>query len=73
MIRARILYFMQIGYYALEIEETLEQRLRHTAEYFYSVTGVETDPADIEVFRSFARAGCPAAKNILHRPHDGLD
>lgn len=52
---------MQIGYYALELEETLEQRLRHTTEYIFSVTGAEPNPADIEAFRSLARTGRRAA------------
>lgn len=56
-IRARVLYFMQIGYYALELNETLEQRLRNTAEYIYSFTGVQPAPEDIERFRNFARSG----------------
>lgn len=61
-IRARVLYFMQIGYYALELEETLEQRLRHTTEYIYSFTGVQPDTADIERFRTFARTQPPAER-----------
>ncbi len=60
-VRARVLYFMQIGYYALEIEETLEQRLRYTAEYVFGFTGVQPEAADVERFRAFARAQ-PAAR-----------
>lgn len=48
---------MQIGYYALELEESLGQRLRYTAKYVYSFTGVEPGPSDIEAFWSFARTG----------------
>ena len=39
LIRARILYFAQIGYYALEVTEPLEDRLNYTDTYFENFTG----------------------------------
>ncbi|ESY29613.1 TetR/AcrR family transcriptional regulator [Mesorhizobium sp. C386A] len=55
-IRARIVYFVQIGYYSLSLEETMDQRLQHTTEYIYSFTGVHPDPDDIVRFQTFARS-----------------
>ncbi len=44
-IRARVLYFMQIGYYALELGETTSTRMKYIADYLRSFTGQEP-PAD---------------------------
>jgi AcrR family transcriptional regulator len=44
LVRARIIYFGQIGYYALGIEETMAERVAHTAEYFKCYTGRVLDP-----------------------------
>jgi len=38
-IRARVLYFAQIGFYALEVDELLEVRLGYTKDYFECFTG----------------------------------
>jgi len=38
-IRARVLYFAQIGFYALEVNELLEVRLGYTKDYFECFTG----------------------------------
>jgi AcrR family transcriptional regulator len=56
-IRARVLYFMQIGYYALELHEPREQRLRYTAEYIRSFTGQEPGAGEVEAFRQMVRGG----------------
>jgi AcrR family transcriptional regulator len=56
-IRARVLYFMQIGYYALELNELREQRLRYTEEYLRSFTGQAPEPGEVEAFQRIARAG----------------
>ena len=63
-VRARITYFTQIGYYALELGETEEERLRHTATYVYTFTGVFPVPERMalyadEVLRA-ARAPTPS-------------
>lgn len=39
-IRARVLYFMQIGYYALNIQEPFETRLSYFEPYVISFTGI---------------------------------
>lgn len=48
--RARVLYFMQIGYYALDIKEDLEQRIAPTAEYLRAFTGREPGPGMVSHF-----------------------
>ncbi|HEC00461.1 MAG TPA: TetR/AcrR family transcriptional regulator [Sphingomonadales bacterium] len=40
-IRARIQYFHQVGYYAMEVHETLEQRLHYLPIYFKQLTGFD--------------------------------
>ena len=39
LIRARVLYYSQIGFYALDVTETLETRLSYTDTYFQCFTG----------------------------------
>ena len=43
-IRARILYFTQVGYYALDVHETLAKRTSYAAAYIKGFTGLELDP-----------------------------
>lgn len=38
-IRARVLYYHQVGYYALEVRESLQERLRYAALYARALTG----------------------------------
>ncbi|SDD42019.1 TetR/AcrR family transcriptional regulator [Ruegeria marina] len=54
-IRARVLYYQQIGYYALDLKETLEERLSRAALYLYAFTGVHPLPEEVEDFKVFAR------------------
>ena len=53
-IRARVLYYQQIGYYALELAETLEERLTRVAGYLYCFTGVHPSAEEVEEFTRFA-------------------
>ncbi len=53
-VRARILYFMQIGYYALEVREPMDQRLGYLEAYLRGFTGCEPTADEIARFRSFA-------------------
>ena len=39
IVRARILYFTQIGYYTLGVKETAETRARYSPQYVYCHTG----------------------------------
>lgn len=56
LVRARIMYFTQVGYYALELGESEEQRLRYTAEYVRGFTGRNPHPDQIAAYRSQIRA-----------------
>jgi len=53
LIRARVLYFSQIGFYALEVKEPLATRLSYTAAYFECFTGQQLNPLDAENFRNY--------------------
>ena len=47
---ARILYYMQIGYYAMELNEPLEERLGRVAGYVAGFTGLAATPAELDAF-----------------------
>ena len=53
LIRARVLYFSQIGFYALEVKETLATRLNYTEAYFECFTGQQLKASDAENFRNY--------------------
>jgi len=53
--RARILYFMQLGYNVAELNETLDDRLKLISEYVYGFTGVKASSDEIESFASYAK------------------
>ncbi len=55
-VRARVLYFMQIGYYALELREPLQTRMSYLAGYLRSFTGVQPEPSDLDGFVLFAES-----------------
>lgn len=50
-VRARILYFMQIGYFALELQESMSFRMNYVRDYVRGFCGVA--PSDAE-FAKFA-------------------
>lgn len=52
-IRARVLYYMQIGYYVLEVREPVDVKLGHLAAYLRSFTGQEPTYADVAHFADF--------------------
>lgn len=54
--RARIVYFMQIGYHALELRESIEERLGRAEEFLRAFTGVKPDKETLETFRDYAIA-----------------
>ncbi|MGH6884432.1 MAG: TetR/AcrR family transcriptional regulator [Hypericibacter sp.] len=56
-IRARVLYFTQVGYYALGVEESLRQRHSYLAPYLKSFTGQNPKPAHIAAFLKIAGRG----------------
>jgi AcrR family transcriptional regulator len=53
-VRARVLYYMQIGYYALDLREPIEARLNLTPHYLKAFTGVDPSKAEIDTFRAYA-------------------
>ncbi|MBV8106711.1 MAG: TetR/AcrR family transcriptional regulator [Hyphomicrobiales bacterium] len=54
LVRARVLYYMQIGYYALDIKEPMEARLKLTPHYLQTFTGVAPRDEDLASFRAYA-------------------
>ena len=50
LIRARVLYYAQIGFYALETSEPLETRLGYTEAYFECFTGHQLDAGKAKAF-----------------------
>jgi AcrR family transcriptional regulator len=50
-IRARVIYFTQIGYYALEVKEPLARRLSFLESYYLSFTGRSIDPKVAAAYR----------------------
>lgn len=55
-IRSRVLYYQQIGYYALELAETVEDRLTRVEGYLYCFTGVHPSAAEVDEFKRYARS-----------------
>jgi len=54
--RARVLYYMQIGYDLAQLNEPAEFRLSLVPHYLFVFTGVWPDPAEVEEFRAYSRA-----------------
>jgi AcrR family transcriptional regulator len=54
LVRARVLYYMQIGYYALDLKEPLETRLSLTPHYLRAFTGVAPAKPEVDAFRAYA-------------------
>jgi AcrR family transcriptional regulator len=57
LVRARVLYYMQIGYYMLEVDEAWDERLSHSAAYVQAFAGVTPTPAELEAFHQYVSAG----------------
>lgn len=52
--RARILYYMQLGYHALEVKEDMPTRMSRVAAYIEGFTGQPADPKALKDFAAFA-------------------
>lgn len=52
-IRARVLYFMQIGHYTLDVDEALDIRVSHVPAYLLAFSGQNAQPEDIAAFDEF--------------------
>ncbi|GAB5446828.1 TetR/AcrR family transcriptional regulator [Gymnodinialimonas sp.] len=51
--RARILYFMQLGYHALDLREDIDTRMSRVAAYIHGFTGEVAHPADVKEFIAY--------------------
>ena len=56
MTRARVLYFMQLGYNSAGLGETMDYRLSMVPSYLYVFTGRRPKQSEIEDFSAYARA-----------------
>lgn len=54
--RARVLYYMQIGYYALDLAESIDERLARVAGYVEGFGGGTADSAVLERFEAHVKA-----------------
>jgi AcrR family transcriptional regulator len=54
-IRARVLYFMQIGYYSLDLEESIAIRLTYVSDYLRAFTGREPTRHEVATFAKAIR------------------
>ena len=54
--RARILYFMQLGYHALDQSEPMRIRMSRLEGYLLGFTGKTATPEEVETFRAWAIA-----------------
>jgi AcrR family transcriptional regulator len=52
VVRARIIYFSQVGYYALDLQETLLQRFKYLEAYFEGFTGRSLGPKIARAYRA---------------------
>lgn len=55
LVRARVLYFTQVGHYTLEVPEDMAQRFTHVESYVRAFCGRDVPAKDLEGFRAFAR------------------
>jgi hypothetical protein len=53
LVRARVLYTMQVGYYALDLREPMEARLALAPHYLETFTGVRPHEEELAAFRAY--------------------
>lgn len=63
LVRARVVYFHQIGYYALAIDEDLEVRARLVPFYYEVLTGQRPTPALQEMLKAFVASPTKARRS----------
>lgn len=56
MVRARLLYHSQLGYYAAGTDESIDMRLMFLPNYLRALTDVEPPPAVLETFVEYFRS-----------------
>nr|WP_241188185.1 TetR/AcrR family transcriptional regulator [Pseudohalocynthiibacter aestuariivivens] len=54
-VRARILYYQQIGYYALDLQESAADRIERTEGYLLGFTGVVPSAPEVEAAIAYAK------------------
>ena len=54
LVRARVLYTMQIGYYTLDFREPIEARLALAPHYLQTFTGVKPGEGELAALRAYA-------------------
>ncbi len=54
--RARVLYYMQIGYDLAQLNEPISARIAMVPHYLYVFTGVEPRDEEVEEFSAYSRA-----------------
>lgn len=57
MVRARVLYFMQLGYDLAELNEPTKDRLKLVPMYLYCFTGRTPQKSEIEALEAYAENG----------------
>jgi AcrR family transcriptional regulator len=73
-VRARVLYYTQIGYYALDVDEPVEARIPLAAPYYEIFTGRKLSPGALRAHTAFGRAIAAARRRRRAAPpprHDG--
>lgn len=63
-IRARVMYYMQIGFYVTEVQERTEERIGHVAAYLKSFTGMEPNDTDMADFAAFVHEKMPQKSKV---------
>lgn len=53
--RARVIYYMQLGYDDANLGETLDERLAMVPGYLVAYTGYTASKAEVEAFANYAR------------------
>jgi AcrR family transcriptional regulator len=61
--RARVLYYMQLGYDLADLNETPEDRLARVPHYLQVFTGRPPDPAEVADFKRYARRHWTASRS----------
>ena len=61
LVRARVLYTMQIGYYALGVREPIEARVALAPRYVEMIAGVKPRDEELAAFRAYALAHAAAS------------
>jgi len=54
--RARVMYFMQLGYHALDVRETMDTRMSRLPAFLECFTGVVPTKKAVETFAAFAKS-----------------